>query len=209
VILVFELTGSYGLVLPLMLAAALATLIADRIHPESAYTMSLARKGIRLPKSEDIDLLDTVDVEEVMSEVDAVATPGMSMEEFEEVLDHTRHHGMPVVSDRDLVGVISVTDLERVAGRETETTVGEEMSPHPITVTPDLPVSVALARMASLGLGASRWWPMMLHSAWSECSDASRSCGPITTLSDWLPGASSTATARVSETSREPGSSKR
>ena len=27
------------------------------------------------------------------------------------------------------------------------------MSPHPITVTPDLPVSVALARMASLGLG--------------------------------------------------------
>jgi len=153
VILVFELTGSYGLVLPLMLAAALATLIGDRIHPESAYTMSLARKGIRLPKSEDIDLLDTVDVEEVMSEVDVVATPGMSMEEFGTLLDHTRHHGMPVVLDRDLVGVISVTDLDRVKGREADTTVGDEMSPHPITVTPDLPVSVALARMASLGLG--------------------------------------------------------
>lgn len=60
---------------------------------------------------------------------------------------------MPVVEDRELVGVVSVTDLERVAGREAETTVGDEMSPHPITVTPDLPVSVALARMASLGLG--------------------------------------------------------
>ena len=153
VILVFELTGSYGLVLPLMLAAALATLIADRIHPESAYTMSLARKGIRLPKAEDIDLLDTVDVGEVMSDIDAVATPSMSMSEFETMLDRTRHHGMPVVLDRDLVGVISVTDLERVSGREAETTVGDEMSPHPITVTPDLPVSVALARMASLGLG--------------------------------------------------------
>jgi CIC family chloride channel protein len=153
VILVFELTGSYGLVLPLMLAAALATLIGDRIHPESAYTMSLSRKGIRFPKSEDIDLLDTVDVEEVMSEVDAVASPGMSMEEFSTLLDRTRHHGMPVVLDRNLVGVISVTDLERVAGREAEATVGEEMSAYPITVTPDLPVSVALARMASLGLG--------------------------------------------------------
>ncbi len=153
VILVFELTGSYGLVLPLMLAAALATLIGDRIHPESAYTMSLARKGIRLPKSEDIDLLDTVDVEEVMSEVDVVTSPGMSMEEFGTLLDRTRHHGMPVVLDRNLVGVISVTDLERVAGREAEATVGEEMSAYPITVTPDLPVSVALARMASLGLG--------------------------------------------------------
>ena len=153
VILVFELTGSYGLVLPLMLAAALATLIGDRIHPESAYTMSLARKGIRLPKSEDIDLLDTVDVEEVMSEVDVVASPGMPMAEFGTLLDRTRHHGMPVVLDRNLVGVISVTDLERVAGREAEATVGEEMSAYPITVTPDLPVSVALARMASLGLG--------------------------------------------------------
>jgi len=153
VILVFELTGSYGLVLPLMLAAALATLIGDRIHPESAYTMSLTRKGIRLPKSEDIDLLDTVDVDEVMSEVDVVTSPGMSMEEFGSLLDRTRHHGMPVVLDRNLVGVISVTDLERVAGREAEATVGEEMSAYPITVTPDLPVSVALARMASLGLG--------------------------------------------------------
>jgi len=153
VILVFELTGSYGLVLPLMLAAALATLIGDRIHPESAYTMSLARKGIRLPKSEDIDLLDTVDVDEVMSEVDVVASPGMSMEEVGVLLDRTRHHGMPVVLDRNLVGVISVADFERAAGREAETTVGEEMSAYPITVTPDLPVSVALARMASLGLG--------------------------------------------------------
>ncbi len=153
VILVFELTGSYGLVLPLMLAAALATLVADRMHPESAYTMSLARKGIRLPKSEDIDLLDTVDVREVMSDVDVVAAPSMTMAELETLLDRTRHHGMPVVRARDLVGVISVTDLERVAGREAEITVGEEMSPHPITVTPDLPVSVALARMASLGLG--------------------------------------------------------
>lgn len=153
VILVFELTGSYGLVLPLMLAAALATLIGDRIHPESAYTMSLARKGIRLPKSEDIDLLDTVAVEEVMSDVDAVATPGMSMNDLERLLDRTRHHGMPVMSDRDLVGVVSVTDLERVGERKADTIVGEEMTPNPITVTPDQPVSIALARMASLGLG--------------------------------------------------------
>ena len=145
VILVFELTGSYGLVLPLMLAAALATLIADRIHPESAYTMSLARKGIRIPKSEDIDLLDTVDVSDVMSNVDAVATPDMTMRQLEAILDRTRHHGVPVIGDDALVGVISVADLERVAGHESETTVGEEMSPHPITVTPELPVSAALA----------------------------------------------------------------
>ena len=65
VILVFELTGDYGLVLPLMLSVALATFIGDRLHPDSSYTMALRRKGIRLPTGEDIDLPDIDHVEEV------------------------------------------------------------------------------------------------------------------------------------------------
>jgi len=153
VILVFEVTGGYGLVLPLMLAAALATFISERIEPDSGYTKSLARKGIRLPKAEDIDLLDTVTVGEVMAEVDMVATPDMTLKELSDILDRTRHHGMPVVRKGKLVGLISVTDLERAGGPSEDKTVGEAMTRTPITVTPELPVSAALARMASLGLG--------------------------------------------------------
>ena len=153
VILVFEVTGGYGLVLPLMLAAALATFVSERIEPDSQYTKSLARHGIRLPKAEDIDLLDTVDVGEVMSEVDVVATPDMTLSEFSKLLDQTRHHGMPVVRKGKLVGIISVTDLERFGGPSDDVTVGAAMTDSPITVTPQLPVSAALARMASLGLG--------------------------------------------------------
>lgn len=153
VILVFEVTGGYGLVLPLMLAAALATFVSERIEPDSGYTKSLARHGIRLPKAEDIDLLDTVDVGEVMSNVDVVATPDMTLSEFSTLLDQTRHHGMPVVRKGKLVGIISVTDLERAGGPTDDVTVGDVMTDSPITVTPQLPVSAALARMASLGLG--------------------------------------------------------
>lgn len=151
VILVFELTGDYGLVLPLMLAAALATFVGDRAHPESAYTMSLAKKGIRLPEAEDIDLLDTVLVREVMSEVDVVATPDQSLEECEAVLATTKHHGLPVMDAGRLVGVISTTDLDRASHHSR--TVRDEMTPRPITITADVPVSAALAQMASLGIG--------------------------------------------------------
>jgi len=153
IILVFEVTGSYGLVLPLMLAAALATFVSERIEPDSGYVKSLAREGIRLPKAEDIDLLDTVDIGEVMADVDQVATPDMTLKQFSELLDRTRHHGMPVVSRDKLVGIISVTDLLRSGGPSEDVTVGDAMTAAPITVTPDLPVSAALARMASLGLG--------------------------------------------------------
>jgi len=153
VILVFELTGDYGLVLPLMLAAGLATFIGDRLHPDSTYTMSLARKGIHLPTGEDIDLLDTVRVGEVMSAVDMYATPDMSLETFEDLLERSRHHGLPVLEDDKLVGMISFSDLTQ-AGSPTESlTVGDALTSTPIVVTPSMPVSAALARMASLGLG--------------------------------------------------------
>ncbi|MFZ0491606.1 MAG: chloride channel protein, partial [Acidimicrobiia bacterium] len=51
ILIVFEITQDYKLVLPLMLAVSLATLIADVLSPESVYTMPLIRKGIRLVRS--------------------------------------------------------------------------------------------------------------------------------------------------------------
>ena len=153
VILVFELTGDYGLVLPLMLAAALATFIGDRLHPDSGYTMSLNRMGIRLPTTEDIDLLDTVQVGQVMSQVDQPASPDMTLAELQELLNRSHHHGVPVIENGRLAGIITLTDLKRAGGPSSNKLVRHEMSERPITVTPDLPVSAALARMASLGLG--------------------------------------------------------
>jgi CIC family chloride channel protein len=153
VILVFELTGDYGLVLPLMLATALATFLGDRLHPESTYTMSLARKGIRLPSGEDIDLLDTVRVEEVMSTVDMHATLDMPLAGLEDILERSRHHGLPVVEDEKLVGIVTFADIERISGPLDDLTVRDVFTETPIVVTPNMPVSAALARMASLGLG--------------------------------------------------------
>jgi CIC family chloride channel protein len=153
VILVFELTGDYGLVLPLMLATALATFLGDRLHPDSTYTMSLARKGIRLPSGEDIDLLDTVRVGEVMSTVDEHATPGMPLATLEDMLERSHHHGLPVVEDEKLVGIVTYTDLSRFSAPLTDFTVSDALTASPIVVTPNMPVSAALARMASLGLG--------------------------------------------------------
>lgn len=153
VILVFELTGDYGLVLPLMLSAALATFIGDRLHPDSSYLMSLNRKGIRLPSSEDIDLLDTVEVGQVMSKIDSLADPDMTLAELQELLDATHHHGVAVVEDERLVGIATLSDIHKAGGPSPARTVGDEMTTKPITVTSDMPVSAALARMASLGLG--------------------------------------------------------
>jgi CIC family chloride channel protein len=60
ILIVFEITGDYGLVLPLMIATAIATILAGRVRPESAYEAPLARMGIHPTRGEVTDLLDTV-----------------------------------------------------------------------------------------------------------------------------------------------------
>jgi CIC family chloride channel protein len=153
VIIVFEITGDYGLVLPLMLGAALATFLGDRLHTDSAYTIPLTRAGIHLPTTQDIDLLDTVSVADVMTILDEAAEPSMTIPEVSRLFERHHHHGLPVIEGDRLVGVISLGDVERVHVPSNLVSVGEVMTRNPITVTPELPVSAALARMASFGLG--------------------------------------------------------
>ncbi|MCF6329458.1 MAG: chloride channel protein, partial [Henriciella sp.] len=45
ILIVFEVTGDYGLVMPLMIAVAISTFLTDRLHAESAYTSPLVRMG--------------------------------------------------------------------------------------------------------------------------------------------------------------------
>ncbi len=111
VLIVFEITGNYDLVLPLMLAAALATFLGDRFHPDSIYTQPLRRRGIHLTTTEDIDLLDTVTVGQVMTPPDAVLRPEMSIVEAAAELDRLHHHGLPVVADGKLCGIVTLADL--------------------------------------------------------------------------------------------------
>ncbi len=154
VIIVFELTGNYDLVLPLMLGAALATYMGERLHPETAYTIPLVRKRISLPKSEDIDLLDTVLVEAVMLPHDGGLHRWNTLAEASEYFDVTSHHGAPVFDDDDkLVGMITLSDIRKAGGPSMSTTVTEAMTSEVITITADVPVAAALARMSSLGVG--------------------------------------------------------
>ncbi len=156
IIIVFEITGArdYGLILPLMLSATFATFVADKVHPESVYTMPLARRGIKLRPSGEVDLLDTIKVGDVAKMPPVVATPAMSLEEVSHLMNQHRYHGLPVVDARHgLVGIITTTDVGRFGGPVSDKSVAEAMTPSPVTVGPLTPVSQALVRMAVLGVG--------------------------------------------------------
>jgi CIC family chloride channel protein len=154
ILIVFEVTGArdYRLILPLMLTAVLGTFLGERLSRESVYTMSLKRKGVNLTRPGEVDLLDTVMVGSVMTPAPFLASPDLSVAEAERMLNSYRSHGVPVVDNGELVGVVTITDMSRASPRETAR-VGQVMTPRPVTVDPSTPVSRALERMAALGVG--------------------------------------------------------
>ena len=153
IIIVFELTQDYGLVLPLMLATSLATVLADRLHPATGYTLPLVKRGIHLPRTEDIDLLDTVTVGEVMSSVGPPLETTMTTAEANRIFTESGHHGIPVARGGRLEGLLTRSDLARAGGPSEDQLVADVMTLKPITVFPGMPVSAALARMAALDVG--------------------------------------------------------
>ncbi len=155
ILIVFEVTGArdYGLIFPLMLVATLATFLAERLHPDSVYTMALRRRGISVKQAGSVDILDTVDVGTVMARSPVVVSPDSSVAELEELMHQNRSHGLPVVEDGRLVGIVTLSDISRADTDGRHIRVREIMTPRPVTVTPTTPVSRALERMAALGVG--------------------------------------------------------
>ncbi|HZD23801.1 MAG TPA: chloride channel protein, partial [Acidimicrobiia bacterium] len=153
ILIVFEITGDYGLVLPLMLATAIATILSQRVRPLSAYSAVLARMGIHPVEAEVTDLLDTVTVGATMSRNPLTATPNVTLGEAQGLLNRTRLRCLPIVNNSRLVGILTESDVVRAGGPSDQVTTGEAMTPDPSTVDSRVQVSDALERLAALGVG--------------------------------------------------------
>lgn len=115
VLILFELTGDYQIILPLMLTIVVATLLARRwLSGESIYTLKLTRRGVHLQAGRDVDVLSSVRVEDVMTAEVTTVDYDLSIVGFSEVLDQRRFRGFPVLDDRgELWGIVTSSDLER------------------------------------------------------------------------------------------------
>lgn len=153
ILIMFEMTGDYRIILPLMLATVVGTLISRVISAESIYTLKLSRRGIHLEQGQDIDVMQGVSVGETMTtDVDLVPL-SMSLEDLADEFARTHHHGFPVVDDADeLAGIVSIQDLERAlsTGPIDGKTVADIATTEKVLVAyPHEPMWVALRRLGT------------------------------------------------------------
>jgi CIC family chloride channel protein len=156
VILLFEMTDDYHIILPLMFAVTVSLIISNRLERESVYTLGLVRKGIHLDQGRDTELLQTITVGELAQRDPPRVHASDSLLKAYEVMQTTRSHGIPVVdSGEALVGVITVQDLERahVETGDRPPTVGEACSRELMVAYPDETMAEALRKMGARDIG--------------------------------------------------------
>ena len=155
ILLLFEMTHDYRIILPLMFSVAVSLLIAQWLRRDSVYTLGLARKGIRLERGRDVEVLETLTAGEVM-QTNLLSLPETdTLAQASEKLFQTRHHGAPVVDQRGhLVGMFTIQDLDRVKSEKWQTTtVGETCTRQPLVGFPDETIGTALRRMSIKDIG--------------------------------------------------------
>jgi CIC family chloride channel protein len=150
ILIVFEMTNDYRLIVPLMAAVIVSMIVAERLHRESIYTLKLTRRGIHLQRGRDIDILQGVRVEEVM--ITPIKVPAdLPIPLLAEEFVRTGRHGFAVVNvENDLIGVVSLRDYRQVMDRDdvAQLTVSDITTQDVVTVYPDQSVGLAMQKMA-------------------------------------------------------------
>jgi CIC family chloride channel protein len=112
VLTIFELTYTYQIILPLMLACIASSLVVRMLFGYSAYEMKLLKQGINIVRGHDVGILRNLLAKDFMTkEFESLrdSTPLLSL------VDKAVHSFFPhfVVLDKEekLVGVLSLRDL--------------------------------------------------------------------------------------------------
>jgi len=152
-LIVFEMSNDYLMILPLMVAGITASYFAQWLHPESIYTIKLAKRGIRFSEGRDMDIMQGVTVQEVMRTRIVSIHKDQSISELMALFQETNLLGFPVLTEgKKLWGIITLQDVHRAQAEENfsprELSVADLAIEGPIAVYPDEPIWVAIQKMS-------------------------------------------------------------
>lgn len=115
ILIIFELTNDYAIILPLMISSIIATLLTTKLKKESIYTLKLVRRGIDLFRGKEINILRSLNVSDVMNPEPVIIRPDLSFKEMLELVVSSPNTQFFVVDHTNkLVGAVSLQDVRRV-----------------------------------------------------------------------------------------------
>lgn len=148
VVMVFEMTAGYTHILPIMLSAAIADLIAEKLNHRPIYA-SLIVNQVKSPEAK---LLSSLLVKNYMKTDLVCFSSNMTISMAQEKIKNYSFKTYPVKNDKNkLLGLITKSDIEDAIfqGVDTNTEINKLMNPSPVTIEPSENLYIAYFRLHS------------------------------------------------------------
>ena len=111
ILILFEMTGNYKIILPLMLSCIVANLFAGQLMKDSIYTLKLVRRGIDIREGKEVNVLKSMFVKDVMNHDVETIAEGSALEEMTDKISKSKFNSFPVLdAENKLAGILSFND---------------------------------------------------------------------------------------------------
>lgn len=152
VIMIFEMTRDYSIIVPLMISNLISFFISEQLQREPIYEALALQEGVYLPTGESRDELAAIRVSQVMHADAEPLALNVGLGSARQRLAQENHDSWPVGDRNHLQGMIRCPQLETAPA--SHTTVGDlvKADGRYSYVHPDHPLSYALERMGAAKL---------------------------------------------------------
>lgn len=138
IVIVFEMTQEFTIVLPLMIVSVTAYLVAEAIASGSIYQYLLAWNGIELKPSQQFESrLSKITAADIMTRQPETINSKLPIAEAKIFFAQSEHRGLPVMEDGQFIGMMTESDFAKVDAL-------------PLELTPDATLNQASLRVKDL-----------------------------------------------------------
>ena len=153
IIMISEMTGSYTLLAPLMLANVTAYAFSEGWTIYESQVSTRMRSPVHR-KELLVDVLENIEVKDAMNPNPVTVAPEESLTRVFGLIERTGHMGYPVLEDNKLAGVITAKDIEKVPMEEWNAkTVDDVATTALVTTYPDEKLEDTLHKLVMFDIG--------------------------------------------------------
>jgi CIC family chloride channel protein len=146
-LVIFEMTGDYKLILPLMLCSILASFVASIVKKDSIYTMKLTRRGVDLSRGMEVSIMQATKVRDVMNKNMVVLNESKDFNDLlKEVINSNEAYYFVVDDKGKYQGSFNVHDVKEVLNEKSLAGLVVAKDLVPISLSPSIEMDATLAQ---------------------------------------------------------------
>ncbi len=119
ILILFELTNDYKIILPIMASCIIATSVVRYLSKDSIYTLKLRRRGINIQQGREVSIMGSIKVGDVMDKKVETILETTPFKRILTIISRSTNSYFPVVNSKHkMVAILSFSDIREVMFEE-------------------------------------------------------------------------------------------